>query len=217
MCEPPHLTVLIFQTLAERAPQLFRKTVVSVDLLLDNDEKMLQTITGCFSGSGSGVPELGLGNAEIVVMYSAWSLVLTLSNNSKWFKRASDWLMITLYVLAIIACIAAIATTGAIDALGSRRLSESEATPCLSNTTEALAAPAEEGGLATIDQPLPVGNGPIATISKNLIIILPIITAFFTTVAGRMQWRDKWSICYTCTFQITKEIYDFRSKSRLQP
>ncbi len=48
--------MLIFQNLAERAPHLFRKTIVSVDLLLDNDEKMLHIITGCFSGTGGGVP-----------------------------------------------------------------------------------------------------------------------------------------------------------------
>ena len=46
------------QSLAERAPHLFRKKIISVDLLLDNDEKMLQIITGCFSGTGGGVPEV---------------------------------------------------------------------------------------------------------------------------------------------------------------
>lgn len=44
---------------------------MSVDLLFDNDEKMLQIITGCFSGTGGGVPELGLGNAEVVVVYAS--------------------------------------------------------------------------------------------------------------------------------------------------
>ena len=77
------------QTISERAPHLFRKNIVSVDLLHDNDEKMLQIITGCFSGSGSGVPELGLGNAEIVVTYSAWSLILTLQGNARWFATST--------------------------------------------------------------------------------------------------------------------------------
>ena len=54
--------MMMMKTLAERAPQLFRKNVVSVDILTESEETVLEVITGCFAQAG-GVPELGLGNA----------------------------------------------------------------------------------------------------------------------------------------------------------
>ena len=73
--------VIMMKGLAERAPQLFRKQIVSVDILTDSEEHALQMIHGCFAGGG-GVPELGLGNAEVNVVFTAWSLHLMLCENA---------------------------------------------------------------------------------------------------------------------------------------
>ena len=43
---------------------------------------MPEAITGCFSQSG-GVPELGLGNAEVNVIFNTWMLHLTLCENAR--------------------------------------------------------------------------------------------------------------------------------------
>ena len=154
---------------------------------------MLQIITGCFSGSGGGVPELGLGNAEVVVMYSAWSLVRVLYKNATWFKRASDLLQFFLWTLAIVSCISAIISSGALDKY-------------LTSDAPQADDGDEESGAQSL----------LSFYANKAIIFLPIITAFFTTVSGRMQWRDKWSICYTAKFQITAEIYYFRSEPCVQ-
>ena len=62
--------ILMMRSLAERAPMLFRKNVVSVDVLTQSEEAVLEVITGCFAQAG-GVPELGLGNAEVCSPYPA--------------------------------------------------------------------------------------------------------------------------------------------------
>ena len=45
------------------APQLFRRTIVTCDLVNDSAEQVLE-LTSCFAGGAGGVPELGLGGAE---------------------------------------------------------------------------------------------------------------------------------------------------------
>ena len=57
--------VHMMMELHQRAPMLLRTTVVAVDVMLDTSEIVLLTLTQCFSGGG-GVPELGLGDAEMV-------------------------------------------------------------------------------------------------------------------------------------------------------
>lgn len=87
MCKPfSHAAASPCLAAHRRAPQIFRKQIVSVDLLSDSDEKTLQTITACFGQDGGGVPELGLGNAEVVVQYEAWSLVMSLARNGQWYQ-----------------------------------------------------------------------------------------------------------------------------------
>ena len=49
--------MLMMRALAERAPMLFRKNVVSVDILTESEEQVLEVITGCFAQAG-GVPSL---------------------------------------------------------------------------------------------------------------------------------------------------------------
>ena len=77
----------MFKELILRAPLLFQKTIVSVDLVEDTAEDVLATVTGCFASAGAGVPELGIGNAESAVVYNAWKRHLVLYENGVNLKR----------------------------------------------------------------------------------------------------------------------------------
>ena len=81
--------------LADRAPHLFRKHIVSVDIMTDSEEQALQVITGCFA-TGGGVPELGLGNAETNTVFNAWQLHHMLCKNAAafWFKSVVAQLIV---------------------------------------------------------------------------------------------------------------------------
>ena len=46
--------VLMMTSLAEASPQLFRKSIVSVDLMSDSEEQMLSVISSCFASTGGG-------------------------------------------------------------------------------------------------------------------------------------------------------------------
>ena len=75
------------QELNQRAPMLFQKTIVVVDLVKDSAEDVLSTVTACFASSACGVPELGIGNAESAVVYNAWKRHLVLYLNSASVKK----------------------------------------------------------------------------------------------------------------------------------
>jgi len=79
--------IMMFRELMHRAPLLFQKTIVVVDLVKDSAEEVLSTVTACFASSFSGVPELGIGNAESAVVYNAWKRHLVLYENGVNLKR----------------------------------------------------------------------------------------------------------------------------------
>jgi len=62
--------------------------VYRCDLVRDSAEDVLETLTSCFAGGAGGVPELGLGNAEVNCVYVAWKRHLALYVNSKRFSAA---------------------------------------------------------------------------------------------------------------------------------
>ncbi|GMH70018.1 hypothetical protein TrST_g14150 [Triparma strigata] len=93
--------IMMFRELAQRAPMLFQKTIVVVDLVKDSAEDVLGTVTGCFAASGSGVPELGIGNAETAVVYNAWKRHLVLFENRKALQQMGNSLFIWLTVLGV--------------------------------------------------------------------------------------------------------------------
>jgi len=47
----------MFKELISRAPQLFFKTILSVDLVNASAEQTLTTVTGCFANSNGGERE----------------------------------------------------------------------------------------------------------------------------------------------------------------
>ena len=99
--------IIMMRSLAERAPMLFRKNVVSVDILTRSEEQVLEVITGCFAQAG-GVPELGLGNAEVNVIFNAWWMHLTLCENARSHNRYSVVVQWILWSLAILTTTAAV-------------------------------------------------------------------------------------------------------------
>ena len=82
--------IMMMRSLAVRAPMLFRQNVISVDILTESEERVLEVITSCFSSSG-GVPELGLGNAEVNTVFTAWMVHLTLYENGILLRRVVEF------------------------------------------------------------------------------------------------------------------------------
>ena len=89
----------MMKELAQRAPMLLRTTVVAVDVMKDSSEETLSVLTCCFAGGG-GVPELGLGEAEMLCILTAWKRHMTLITNAKAYERMADFLQLFLCELA---------------------------------------------------------------------------------------------------------------------
>ena len=175
--------MLMMRALAERAPMLFRKNVVSVDILTESEEQVLEVITGCFAQAG-GVPELGLGNAEVNVIFTTWMLHLTLCENARRFHRRSVVFQWLFWLLSINATAVAVVDSS----IGSGVLSWA-----LPITPEFVAS-----------------AGPVFAIA---VTIIPIVSALVVTILSRMKWRDKWSTCIMCADTLASEIYKFRMQT----
>jgi len=93
--------IMMFRELMQRAPLLFQKTIVTVDLVKDSAEEVLSTVTACFANSSSGVPELGIGNAESAVVYNAWKRHLVLYQNCAKMKRDATGFFIVITLLGL--------------------------------------------------------------------------------------------------------------------
>jgi hypothetical protein len=173
--------MMMMKTLAERAPQLFRKNVVSVDILTDSEEATLEVITGCFAAVG-GVPELGLGNAEVNVIFNAWNMYLLLTENAKAYWRASVIAQTMVWILSIITTALAIG---------------------ISSMKGGILAPYFVG----VDAELVVNVSEALDFAS---LVLPILSAILTTTMAKLLWRDKWSVCKMCASLLVGEIYKFR-------
>ena len=94
--------ILMMKDLHQRAPMLLRNTVVSVDVMRDTSEDFLNTLTCCFSGGG-GIPELGLGEAEVLCVMTAWKRALSLSTSAKSFGQTATAIYATRVALGVLA------------------------------------------------------------------------------------------------------------------
>jgi hypothetical protein len=178
--------VLMMKGLADRAPQLFRKNVVSVDILTDTEEQTLEVITGCFAAAG-GVPELGLGNAEVNVVFNAWNLHCTLCDNALSFWRTSVIAQMTIWTLSLITTVVAITKSS------------------IGNGSDPAGAVLQR--LVHLDADVAL---TITTWLGYAVLLLPIITALVFSMASKLLWRDKWSVCIMAATQLVTEIYKFR-------
>merc|ERR1739848_65916 len=82
----------------QRAPDFLLRQVQMADVMKKNAETLLDIFTGCFSSAG-GIPELGLGNAEIKVVATAWNRHLLLYNNARIYVYRSLTTRFFLYFL----------------------------------------------------------------------------------------------------------------------
>jgi hypothetical protein len=173
--------MIMMRSLAERAPQLFRKQVVSVDIMSDSEEQTLEVITGCFASTG-GVPELGLGNAETNVVFNAWRTHLMLCENAQRLWYYSWAAQITVWLLSL-------ATTSVAVLIGSLG-------------SGAVARYNPDFDTAIRDQ--------LIADLERVALVLPILSALITTIVAKLLFRDKWSVCLMAASQIAAEIYKFR-------
>jgi hypothetical protein len=81
---------LMMTELKKRAPFLIKKSIVSVDILKDNAEEVLQVVTGCFANSSGRLAELGLGTAEAHAILRAWRHHLILYRSAVKQREAAD-------------------------------------------------------------------------------------------------------------------------------
>ena len=97
--------VLMLFEVWQRAPDFLMRQLQFADVMKKNAEDMLDLFTGCFSGGAGGIPELGLGNAEVKVVATAWNRHLLLYNNARIYNTRSWIMQFVLYFMGF-------ATTG---------------------------------------------------------------------------------------------------------
>ena len=184
--------IMMMKELTERAPQLFRRTIVACDLVNDSAEDVLETLTSCFAGGAGGVPELGLGNAEQNVVIVAWKRYLSLFVNARRFSR---WSVVLQYVLLILALLTTISSV-----LFS--LFESQGAV---ERAVAAAKNSEEGEEHWTTE--------ATTILQSAVIVLPLVSALGTTIKSRLRSNDKYARCLVAASEISSEIYKFRCRT----
>lgn len=83
-------TVSQLHNLVKRAPEHMRRSVAVVDVLHDDPEQVVDTVTGCFASGTNGLPELGLGAAEEDCLLHAWKTHMTFTKNAAIFRKGAD-------------------------------------------------------------------------------------------------------------------------------
>jgi hypothetical protein len=94
--------IIMMKELNKRAPQLFKKTIVTVDIIHDSADEALGIMTGCFASPDGGIPELGLGDAEKLVVLNAWDRYLTLTRSASRMRRWANFLFGILLFLGLL-------------------------------------------------------------------------------------------------------------------
>jgi hypothetical protein len=205
-----------------------------VDLLEDNVETVLQTLTVCFSGGG-GVPELGLGEAEAACILTAWKRHMTLNLNAAKYERTADYLQILLYFLGLLTTVLAVlASTGKGDEilrdLGLPFSPIPGATAAGDGDGDGGDGDGDgDGGDGDGDGGDGDGDGdgdgaggaaaastdPFAdwTILSVSVLFLPIVTSLVATIRGRLRPREKWATCLMACNQIVDQIYRYRLRT----
>lgn len=183
--------IMMMKELNARAPTLFHKTIVTVDLLRDSAEDMLATLSAAFEGQG-GVPELGLGNAEALVVSSAWRRHMVLFRNAKRFRRRADVLQFFYLLLSALATVLAVVYSDLLIREGGDNAELGSGFELIITAT---------------------GKTMTHTLLEYSIIIVPIFIALLVSTRSRMRPREKWSACYTAAHQIVTEIYCYRMRA----
>ncbi|GMI17618.1 hypothetical protein TrLO_g4439 [Triparma laevis f. longispina] len=175
--------IMMFKELLSRAPQLFQKTILSVDLVKASAEEVLTAVTGCFASTTSGIPELGLGDAEMNMVFNAWERHVILWNNAKIIRNRAH---IMYFLLTLIALSTALCSV--------------------------LYANVEISGTVEV-QGVSMDHKSFESFLGKALIVFPVVTALVSTIRTRMRFVDKWKICELASFQIVQEIYHFRTRT----
>ena len=158
----------------------------------------------------SGIPELGLGEAEMLCVMTTWKRHMTLRENANKFEKQADQIQIFLYLLGILTTVLAV--------FYAQEKAAAE---------EAAALAALEGGERMLSEiPLEVGSGLFAefgsgaTIDPNTqsplemtMIMLPILATLVGTIRTNLRPREKWATCLMASNQIVDQIYKFRLRT----
>jgi hypothetical protein len=109
---------MLMQELNHRAPLLFKKTIVSVDVVKDTADHVLGTVTGCFANqmckaaASPGWASGRLSAAEAHVVLNAWMRFLavhvTVQQSSRRFRRRADALYLTLVFVNLLTALGSV-------------------------------------------------------------------------------------------------------------
>lgn len=199
--------IMGMKQLKARAPNIFRKTVVSVDLIHDTEDEILETITACFSAVDGGLPELGLGDAEAMVVRSAWKRHLTHYANAKQYRRRSVALNLIYNLLALVTTLFSVLYS--VEKIAFAKADKSY-TECMSNYNYVHSQEPD------FDPNAPNGCEPPSKSTQEMFqyatVILPIVTVLVSTILSRFRPSEKWTACCVAAAEIVAEIYMYRTR-----
>ena len=202
--------------LHQRAPMLLRTSCVAVDVMRDNSEEVLSTLTCCFAGGG-GIPELGLGEAERLCVLTCWKRHLILRDNADKFEKIADNIQVFLYLLGIVTTVLAVFYSQENQAR--ETLAALAALPTVENL---VAAEATDGGIGAtgpdLTQAAEAASGEPPDLSQEtplgyIMILAPILATLVGTVRTKMRPREKWASCLMASYQIVDQIYRYRLRA----
>jgi len=185
--------IMMFRELMQRAPMLFQKTIVVVDLVKDSAEEVLSTVTGAFASSSTGVPELGIGDAESAVVYNAWKRHMVLYANCTRQRRRGNIAFMILLILGV-----ATASLSTIYA----NISDMHVVTSVFNSTTLTTTSTSNFDLDDTKYKI-----------NAFIILLPIAAALIGQIITRERYNEKWKICDMAESMIVSEIYHFRAST----
>jgi len=177
--------IMIMRELNLRAPVHTRKAVVSVDVIRDSAESVLQVVTNCFAAAAGDLPELGLGSAESDVVFRAWRQQEALLLNAAKQRKLANVLFYVSMLLSFL--IALLATVGPMLGAG--------------------------GGFGTVADALShVPAGSEYSILGYVIVVLPLLSGIVATMTSRFRALQKWGVLRAAAFKSVTEIYKFRAR-----
>ncbi|GMI05119.1 hypothetical protein TrVE_jg12256 [Triparma verrucosa] len=195
-----------------RSPLLFDSYIISADIISMSQEDVLNTVSQVFSDGGkSGIPELGVGNAEDLVVYNAWQRHVVLFENSVSYRFDANKLYMMLVITAFLTTLTSVIYSnlkGDFDPVPRQELLDSS---CPTYDPE-------NAGADTACDKLYVHlteAEDLEAFGKALnifVIVLPIIAGFLGTVLSRYALEARWKMAYMRSMQIASEIFVYRSK-----
>lgn len=198
-----------------RSPNLFDTFIVSVDLINTSTENFLHTITEVFANGGkTGIPELGVGNAEELVVFNAWERHKALFYNQKSLFLTGRIIYIMLAVTAFLTTVCSVIYSNiaySFDVKGRTKLLGDSCPTYDPVDAGGVGGPASCDKLYSYVQDAKA-MAQFGSTLKTFIVMLPIIAGFLGTVMTRNSFESKWKISYMSSMQICSEIFMFRTK-----